>query len=125
MIWTHCSDLKREEIATPTSSTHDHPIRSHMHSSPSQRSLVITSMHSHVRRLARHTDAAEVLEMAYNDFANAHQRASLVQEFYGPQFALLGGPRGQTLEDVLKSSPDQKAAILKNLKETLSPLLSK
>jgi len=97
----------------------------HVPSSPSQRSFVITSMYSHVRRLVRHTDAAEVLEMAYNDFANAHQRVSLVQEFYGPQFALLGGPRGQTLGDVLTSSPDQRAAILKNLKETLSPLLGK
>ena len=86
---------------------------------------MISALYSHVRRLARHTEAAEVLETAYNDFATAHQRASLVQEFYGPQFALAGVSRGQVLADILESSPEQRGAILKSLKETLSPLLNK
>lgn len=37
----------------------------------------------HVRRLIRHTEAASLLELAYNDYANAHQREALTREFYG------------------------------------------
>lgn len=33
-------------------------------------------------------EAAEIIECAYNDYANASQRAALVEEFYGPSFAL-------------------------------------
>ena len=33
-------------------------------------------------------EAAEIVECAYNDFANAQQRAALIEEFYGPSFAL-------------------------------------
>jgi len=37
----------------------------------------------HVRRLIRHTEAASLLELAYNDYANARQREALTREFYG------------------------------------------
>lgn len=33
-------------------------------------------------------EAAEILEFAYNDYANAAQRSALMEEFYGPTFAL-------------------------------------
>ena len=39
--------------------------------------------YGHVRRLIRHTEAASLLESAYNDYANAHQREALTREFYG------------------------------------------
>ena len=39
--------------------------------------------YGHVRRLIRHTEAASLLELAYNDYANAHQREALTREFYG------------------------------------------
>ena len=33
-------------------------------------------------------EASEVVELAYNDYANAAQRLSLLEEFYGPSFTL-------------------------------------
>ena len=39
--------------------------------------------YGHARRLIRHTEAASLLEFAYNDYANAHQREALTREFYG------------------------------------------
>ena len=53
-----------------------------------QRSVVFKSLHGHVPKMMRHKDAAEVVELAYNDYANVQQRQSLVEEFYGPSFAL-------------------------------------
>ena len=33
-------------------------------------------------------EAGELVEMAYNEYANQGQRAALVEEFYGPSFSL-------------------------------------
>lgn len=33
-------------------------------------------------------EASDVVELAYNDYANASQRLSLLEEFYGPSFTL-------------------------------------
>ena len=52
------------------------------------RSNVITSFYGHVRKLIRHKDAAVVIEECYSNYANAQQRTSLMQEFYGPEYIL-------------------------------------
>ena len=79
-----------------------------------------------MRRLVRHTEAAEILEIAYNDYANATQRAALVIEFYGPQFSLFKSEAGTTsLAQLLKDKPDQRVSVLKHIKETIVPLLDK
>lgn len=46
------------------------------------------TLYGNVRKLVKHKDAAEVVEYAYDEFANAHQRQALVEEFYGPSFSL-------------------------------------
>ena len=51
--------------------------------SPQQREEIMSFFYGHVRRLIRHTEAASLLELAYNDYANAHQREALTREFYG------------------------------------------
>ncbi len=38
--------------------------------------------------MIKHADAGEVVETAYNEYANGKQRTALVQEFYGSEFAL-------------------------------------
>ena len=65
------------------------------------------------------------METAYNDYANAHQRNALVQEFYGPEFALFKSELGSSLEEILKSSPDQKPSIIKHMKNSLTTLIDK
>ena len=43
----------------------------------------MSCFYGNVRRLMCHTEAASLLELAYNDYANAHQREALTREFYG------------------------------------------
>ena len=63
--------------------------------------------------------------MAYNDYANAAQRAALVEEFYGPSFALFKTPEARSLEQIMGSQPEKRDAILRNMKDTLSGLVEK
>lgn len=41
-----------------------------------------------MRKLIRHKEASLVLDEAYSQYANAAQRSSLMEEFYGPEFAI-------------------------------------
>ena len=52
------------------------------------RAHIMTCLHGQICKLVRHREAAEVLEMAYNNYANAKQRSALLEEFYGPRFAI-------------------------------------
>lgn len=99
-------------------------------SAPVERGRLISGFYGHVRKLIRHTEASEIVELAYNDWANAEQRASLIQEFYGPTFALFkhkseGDSPPSSLAQILNENMDQREAILKHLKESLVPLIEK
>ncbi|VDO07096.1 unnamed protein product [Haemonchus placei] len=53
-----------------------------------QRDTIINSFRGHAVSLMRIVYAAEVLEVAYNEYANAQQRFDIVSEFYGKEFVL-------------------------------------
>ncbi len=102
---------------------------------------MISCLYGHVRKLIRHSEAGEIVEMAYNDYANAAQRTALIQEFYGSEFALFKNapqqtpqedhthdhaqPHEQTLSDVLAANPSRCKMILAHMKDSLLPLLEK
>ncbi|KAJ1557946.1 pumilio domain member 6, partial [Cladochytrium tenue] len=96
---------------------------------PSHRPLVIDELKGHLRRLLFHAHAGPVIEEAWSRFANGAQRASLLEEFYGPQFALfrLGGSpsKAASLAGMLAAEPEKRAATLDALRATLESLLSK
>ena len=68
-----------------------------------------------------------MVETAYNDYANASERAALVQEFYGRKFALFKSKSGEekNLEDILAGDPLEREQILSHMKEALGKLLDK
>ena len=70
--------------------------------SNSQRASVMSEFHGKVRKLIRHKEASVIIDEAYSQYANAAQRLSLMEEFYGPEYALfkkvlhaLGCPLGR------------------------------
>ncbi|RKO88582.1 armadillo-type protein, partial [Blyttiomyces helicus] len=89
------------------------------------RTEVIKDFYGKVRKLIRHKDAAIVLEEAYSGFANAAERTALLEEFYGPEFALFKTDGARTIATLLEQHPNKKSAIVKNLRENLMSLLSK
>ncbi len=95
---------------------------------------MISSLYGGVRKLIRHSEAGEIVELAYNDYANAAQRTALIQEFYGSEFALFkttppqedhSQPHQQTLGEVLAANPSRCKIILSHMRDSLLPLLDK
>ncbi|XP_003387437.1 PREDICTED: pumilio homolog 3-like [Amphimedon queenslandica] len=95
------------------------------YSSPVQRSQLIKCYYNHVQSLVRHKEAVELVELAYNDYANASERSLLVQEFYGPQFAVFKDNGGRSLSAILAANPEEKTKLLEHMKAALTPLLDK
>ncbi|KAJ3359363.1 hypothetical protein HDU91_004954 [Kappamyces sp. JEL0680] len=94
--------------------------------SPKYRNAVITDFHGKVRKLIRHKEASLLLDEAYSQYANAAQRNSLMEEFYGPEFAIFkttDGPR--SLQELIKSQPLKKQYILKHTRAAIDSVLEK
>ncbi|KAJ3235762.1 pumilio domain member 6 [Chytriomyces hyalinus] len=92
---------------------------------PKHRPLVLKEFQGQVRKLMRHRDASFVIEEAYSQFANAQQRNSLMEEFYGPEYALFKADKAKSLQIILTENPEKKQAIIKNIRETISSFLEK
>ncbi|EDO42548.1 predicted protein [Nematostella vectensis] len=90
-----------------------------------QRNTIIKCFHGKVRKLIRHKEASEIMEAIYTDYAVAAQKASLIQEFYGPEFAVFKTLDNRNLAKILAEQPEKKDEILRNLKEALGPLTDK
>ncbi|ORX64151.1 ARM repeat-containing protein [Basidiobolus meristosporus CBS 931.73] len=96
-----------------------------LHYCPKYREHVIKEFYGKVRKLIRHKEASEIIEEAFGQFANSAQRHALVEEFYGPEFALFKSADKKSLDDILKEKPEKKESILKHLNETISAILDK
>lgn len=90
-----------------------------------QRDLIISSLSGRVVELMKHKIASKVVELAYNDWANASQRALLSQEFYGPEFKLFKDEGITTLAAALKKYPAKKDSFLKHMSQSIAPIIAK
>ncbi|KAF1765207.1 hypothetical protein GCK72_005159 [Caenorhabditis remanei] len=90
-----------------------------------QRDLIINAFRGHAPTFLRIKHAAEVLEYAYNDFANAHQRYNIITEFYGKEFILFREENIRSLTEILAEKPEKKTVILKHLDEIIGAVNEK
>ncbi|CAH3116778.1 unnamed protein product [Pocillopora meandrina] len=90
-----------------------------------QRDVIIKCFYGQVRKLIRHKEASSILETIYSDYANSAQKAHLIQEFYGADFAFFKSSELNSLEKVLQSDPARKTGILKYMKDALLPLIDR
>ena len=68
------------------------------------------------------------MEVAYNDYANASERANLIQEFYGRKFALFKskeGEEGDLGKILARGEVGERETVLGHMKEALGKLLDK
>ncbi|XP_077505038.1 pumilio homolog 3-like [Amblyomma americanum] len=89
-----------------------------------QKQHVIKAFSTHVVTLLHHADASAILEVVYNEYANALQRSWLLQEFYSRDLALFKKDKVITFADALAESAD-RARMIENLKETLMKIIGK
>jgi hypothetical protein len=95
------------------------------YSSVEQRSAIFRELQGHIARLARHKEGAKLVEFAYSVQANAVQRARMVEEFYGPDFALHRRDGDQTLAAFFAHTPEKRERVLAHVNERLQMIFSK
>lgn len=93
--------------------------------SKDQKKKIIEAFYGKVKKLIKDKGASQILEEIYCKYANASQRAALVEEFYGPEYAVFKVASGRTLEGIFETEPDKKERVLKHMKESLSNLCQK
>jgi hypothetical protein len=95
------------------------------YSSVEQRGAIFRELYGHIARLARHKEGAKLVEFAYSVQATATQRARMVEEFFGPEFALHRHESDHTLAAFFARVPDKRERVLAHINERLQMIFSK
>jgi len=95
------------------------------HGSREQKDSIIKSFHGKVKKLIKHQDACRILDEVYDKFANAAQKTSLVEEFYGPEYAVFKVASGRSIEEIFSDDPAKKDSVMKYMKESFVSLCQK
>ncbi|KAK5073985.1 Pumilio y domain member 6 [Lithohypha guttulata] len=94
------------------------------------RDVVVPEFYGHVKRMIRHPEASWIMDDIYRTIASPQQKARLLREWYGGEFALqsLQNKHEEVTADlaqILKESPGKKSPIMQQLKEMTNQLVQK
>jgi len=95
---------------------------------PETKDMIIPEFYGHVRYLIKHPEASLCLDDAYRTFATPVQKAALLREFYGAEFAIFKSTdetATPSLGDLLTASPEKRAPIMRSLFELIRDLVQK
>lgn len=93
--------------------------------SKEQRNEVFKILEGRIADLTKHKIANGLVELAYNDYANASQRNRFLQEFFGPEFRHFKEDTARTVLEVLDKFPEKKRDVVKNLGVNVHTLITK
>lgn len=94
------------------------------------RDMIIPEFYGHVKRLIRHPEASWILDDIYRTVATKAQRATLLREWYGPEFAIFreqngGAEPSADLSKILAEHPEKRTPIMQFLHELINQLVQK
>ncbi|OXV08213.1 hypothetical protein Egran_04025 [Elaphomyces granulatus] len=99
-----------------------------VHGDAEIRDTIIPEFYGSVRRLIRHPEASWILDDIYRTVATKEQKLNLLQEWYGPEFAIFrdNNPKPATdLSQILAEHPEKRGPIMRNLYELINLLVQK
>lgn len=100
-----------------------------VHNDDEIRDLIIPHFYGKVRKLINHPEASWILDDIYRTVATKEQKASLLREWYGPQFSLKELVRDKTvtadLKTILEEESGKRGPIMKTLLEMINTLVNK
>lgn len=100
-----------------------------VHNDDEIRDLIIPHFYGKVRKLINHPEASWILDDIYRTVATKEQKASLLREWYGPQFSLKELVRDKTvtadLRTILEEESGKRGPIMKTLLEMINTLVNK
>ncbi|KIE02054.1 pumilio domain-containing protein, partial [Metarhizium majus ARSEF 297] len=100
-----------------------------VHSDDEIRDLVIPNFYGKVRKLINHPEASWILDDIYRTVATKEHRATLLREWYGPEFSLKELTKDTKLtadlREILAAEPSKRGPIRKTLLEMVNSLVQK
>ncbi|KAL8981122.1 MAG: hypothetical protein Q9177_005673 [Variospora cf. flavescens] len=100
-----------------------------VHDDKEIRDLIVPEFYGHVRRLIKHPEASWILDDIYRGVATPSQKASLLREWYGAEFAIFKA-RGKAtvtgeLQSILEEHPEKRKPIMHALHDLINLLVQK
>lgn len=96
---------------------------------PEIRDMIIPEFYGKVRKMINHPEASWILDDIYRGVATKEQKATILREWYGPEFSLFRseGKDGLTadLSQILEEHPEKRGPILKYLMDMINQLVQK
>ncbi|KAF6844143.1 pumilio domain-containing protein [Colletotrichum musicola] len=91
--------------------------------------IIIPEFYGKVRKMINHPEASWILDDIYRQIATKEQKAIILREWYGPEFALLERNKDEKptaeLSVILENSPSKRATIMKSLNDMINSLVQK
>lgn len=96
---------------------------------PEIRDMIIPEFYGKVRKLINHPEASWILDDIYRGVATKEQKAILLREWYGAEFALFRSSDDEVttgdLAEILEAHPEKRGPIIKNLMGMIDQLIQK
>jgi pumilio family protein 6 len=93
------------------------------------RDIIVPEFFGNVRRLIKHPEASWILDDVYRGVATGQQKATILREWYGAEFAIFQsdnkGKVSGELKDILAEEPGKRAPIMRSLQELINHLIQK
>ncbi|KAL8761210.1 MAG: hypothetical protein Q9184_002642 [Pyrenodesmia sp. 2 TL-2023] len=100
-----------------------------VHGDKQIRDLIVPEFYGHVRRLIKHPEASWILDDVYRGVATPSQKAILLREWYGAEFAIFqtqgDDPVSAELKPILEEHPEKRKPIMHALHDLINLLVQK
>jgi pumilio family protein 6 len=97
--------------------------------------MVVPQFYGHVRRLINHPEAAWIVDDIYRQVATSSQKALMLREWYGAEYAIFGKTKashGQIdekvtadLKTILEESPEKRKPMMQYVQQLINQLVQK
>jgi len=100
-----------------------------VHGDAEIRDIIVPEFFGHVRKLIKHAEASWILDDVYRGIATKQQKATILREWYGAEYALfkkVGQDEASgELSDILAVDAGKRAPIMRSLQEMINHLIQK
>ena len=100
-----------------------------VHGDAEIRDMIVPEFYGHVRRMIKHPEASWILDDIYRGIATTQQKAIMLREWYGAEFAIFKtdgeAPVTSSLADILAQNPEKRTPIMRSLHDLLNQLVQK
>ncbi|MCJ1227158.1 pumilio domain member 6 [Toensbergia leucococca] len=100
-----------------------------VHGDEEIRDLVVPEFYGHIRRMIKHPEASWILDDVYRGVATPSQKAIMLREWYGAEFAIFKpdkqSPVSGDLRGLLAGSPEKRTPIIRALHDLINQLVQK